>query len=66
MLALLAIYQNRDWGMFDKDDVKHDDCMPLPDIDYECGTAVGRAEGYRKLRCIIDYTVDDLNGNLPD
>ena len=52
--------------MFDKDDVKHDDCMPLPDIDYECGTAVGRAEGYRKLRCIIDYTVDDLNGNLPD
>ncbi|KAI0178758.1 hypothetical protein GGR52DRAFT_533317 [Hypoxylon sp. FL1284] len=61
-----TIYAERDWGLFDMDDNQIGTCMPFPGDDFFCGTGVGRAEGYRKVRCLIDsVTSDDIKSHRP-
>ncbi|KAI1406282.1 hypothetical protein F4819DRAFT_441119 [Hypoxylon fuscum] len=61
-----TIYANRGWGLFDKSDKQVGTCMPFPDDDFSCGAGLGRAEGDRKVRCLIDsVNSDDINSHKP-
>ncbi len=62
----LAIYANRGWGLFDKNDKQVGTCMPYPNDDFYCGKGAGRAEGERKVRCLTNsVNSGDINAHRP-
>lgn len=62
----IAIYANRNWGLFDLRDNKVGNCVPFPDRTFYCGVAVGQVEGVRRIRCMIEsVNSKDINSHRP-
>ncbi|OAG12332.1 uncharacterized protein CC84DRAFT_112811 [Paraphaeosphaeria sporulosa] len=58
-------YKDRDGALVDLSDNQVGRCYPFPGPNLNCGLTVGRVDGYRKIRCEIDVTADDINGGRP-
>lgn len=65
MACRVAYYKDRDGGLYDVAGNQVGKCYPWPAPYFECGTGVGRVEGYRKLKCEIGVTADEINRERP-
>ena len=60
----IAYYRDRgDGDLVDTNDVRVGRCYPWPAAFLTCGLTVSRLEGYRKLRCEIDVSAEQINSN---
>lgn len=59
------MYADRDHGLYDGSK-KIGNCFPFPGDDFYCGAGVGRVEGQRAIRCLINsINSEDINDNKP-